>query len=376
MNILILHGSSDLYGASKILLVTVNALAKRKHHVTVVLTEPGPLAAILQEEGIEVVFIRLGILRRKYKSISGMANRVLVLRKAYLSIKKLIREKQADLVYSNTTAVLAGAYAARSTRTRHIWHVHEIIEQPGWLYRFLGRSLQRYSDTVIAVSQAVKTSWMRFVEEAKIKVVYNGIDYSPCLEAVDTLRKELNIAPDTVVIGMIGRVHHWKGQGYFMQIAARLVKKFPQLRFVMIGDAFPGNEYLYKELDAIREKEQLDDCLTDLGYRTDTPSLLKGFDILVLPSILPDPFPTVILEAMACGKPVVATSHGGALEMVDEGVTGILIPPNDVATAASLMESLITNKDKRLQLGMAGRAKVLSQYTQEAFEKKILNILE
>lgn len=376
MNILILHGSSDLYGASKILLVTVNALARQGHQITVVLTEPGPLASLLQEEGVEVVFIRLGILRRKYKSFTGIINRIRTLRKAYKAIRKLIKEKKADLVYSNTTAVLAGAYAAKRSGTRHFWHVHEIIEQPAWLYRFLGRALNRYSDKVIVVSEAVKQSWQRYVDEHKIAVVYNGIDYSPYLEASDTLRKELRVADDTVIIGMIGRVHHWKGQGYFMQIAAELRRKYGHLHFVMIGDAFPGNEYLYNLLDDIRKKENLDPVLTDLGYRTDVPSLLQGFDILVLPSVLPDPFPTVILEAMASGKPVVATNHGGAKEMITPDITGILVPHDNPAIAAAMMEPLLLDQQKRKMMGDAGRKKVLSDYSRQAFEQRMIKIVE
>ncbi len=376
MNVLLLHGSSDLYGASKILLYTVAALAKNGHRVTVILTEQGPLGDQLQDAGIEVIFIRLGILRRKYKSIGGITNRLIVLRKAYLAIRQLIKEKNIDTVYTNTTAVLAGAYAARSTGTRHIWHVHEIIERPVWLYRFLGRSLNRYSNTVIVVSESVKKSWLRFVDENKMRRVYNGIDYSAYLEAAGTLRKELSLDDNIVVIGMIARVHPWKGQVYFLEIAAALVRRFSNVRFVMIGDAFPGNEYLYEEIASARKQHNLDAVVYDLGYRTDIPALLQDFDILVLPSVLPDPFPTVILEAMASAKPVVATAHGGATEMIEDGITGVLIPVNDAARAASAMESMIRDKQQRKQMGEAARKKVLAQFSKDAFELNMIKALE
>jgi glycosyltransferase involved in cell wall biosynthesis len=376
MNILILHSSSDLYGGSKILLVTVKILTARGHNISVVLSEYGPLADELQNAGIEIIYIKLGILRRKYKSLPGIINRMTTMRRAYTSVKKLIREKHIDILFTNTTSVLVGAYAARKTRTKHIWHVHEIIEQPAWLYKFIGKTLNKYSDTVIAVSDAVKQSWSRFVDEQKIVTIHNGIDYTPYLEAKDGLRKELGIDNETVVIGMIGRVHHWKGQGYFIRIAARLLKQFPHWRFVMIGDAFPGNEYLYAEMEKVRQEENPGDGLINLGYRTDIPALLQGFDILVLPSILPDPFPTVILEAMASGKPVAATEHGGAPEMVDEGVTGTLIPVNDVAIAVDRIRNLAVDKQKRIQMGEAGKQKVLSEYSLPAFGQKIINVFK
>ena len=106
MNILILHSSSDLYGASKILISTVQVFNKEGHEVLVVLTEDGPLVSELQRMGANVLFIHLGILRRKYKTPMGILNRLWVMRKAYFSIKQLIKQRNITLVYSNTTAVM------------------------------------------------------------------------------------------------------------------------------------------------------------------------------------------------------------------------------------------------------------------------------
>ena len=376
MNILILHGSSDLYGASKILLVTVRTLIKKGHKPLVVLTETGPLSDSLLELGAEVMYIRLGILRRKYKTLPGIINRLQVIKQAYTEIKKLIANRNIQLVYSNTTAVLAGAFAARSMGIKHVWHVHEIIEQPKWMYRFLGYMLNRYSYKVIVVSAAVQRSWSKYVLPEKIELIYNGIDYSPYLQPSEKIRKELSLDESTVVIGMIGRVHYWKGQEYFVQIAAAIAKQHSNVHFVMIGDAFPGYEYLYEKLAALIKKENMGYLVSDLGYRTDVAELLQGFDILVLPSTLPDPFPTVVLEAMASAKPVAATAHGGALEMVDNNITGVWIPVNDVSKAASIIGKLVSDKNTRIQMGESARKKVLGQYSPEAFENKMLNVLE
>ncbi len=376
MNILILHGSSDLYGASKILLVTVRVLIKKDHTPIIILTENGPLADELKTLGAEVIFIRLGILRRKYKTVPGMLNRLWVIRNAYTAIKKLIQERKIGLVYSNTTAVLAGALAARSMGIRHIWHVHEIIEHPKWMYRFLGNLLNRYSSKVIVVSAAVQKSWCKYVSDEKLELIYNGIDYSPYMHPSDKLRKELGIDDQTVVIGMIGRVHYWKGQEYFLRIASALTKQYSHIRFVLIGDAFPGYEYLYDQLAQLIKQENIGHLVSDLGYRTDVAELLPGFDILVLPSTLPDPFPTVVLEAMASAKPVAATAQGGALEMVDDNRTGVWIPVNDVQKASAIIGKLVNDRILRVQMGEAARKKVLEQYSPEAFENKMINVLE
>src|SRR6476661_9134095 len=169
---------------------------------------------------------------------------------------------------------------------------------------------------------------------------------------------------------MVGRVHYWKGQSYFLKIAASLSAKYPNARFIMVGDAFPGYEYLYKELEAIKTEFQLQDKVYDLGYRKDISYILNSLDIFVLPSVLPDPFPTVILEAMSLGKPVVATAHGGALEMVADQQTAVIIPVNEPEIAAELIGPLISDSSTRNQLGEAGRIRLQEKFSLAAFEDR------
>lgn len=378
MKILFLHSSSDLYGASKILLVTIDILRRNGHTPIVVLSAPGPLAEELENRQVKVIYLRLGILRRKYMHPAGMVNRINTLYKAIQTLKKIIRQERADLVYSNTTAVLAGAFAARQTGVRHIWHVHEIIEKPAFLFRILSYLLKQYSEKIIVVSGAVKKHWSRYIPEEKLVLIYNGIDYTPYL----SVRPPLRAAPDRqnetgkgIVIGMIGRVHAWKGQDYFLNIAGELIRQFPELQFVMVGDAFPGNEYLYEALEQLKTMLHLTNAVTDLGYRTDIPELLHNFDIFVSPSTSPDPFPTVVLEAMASACAVVATAHGGVTEMITQQVEGILIPWDDATAAAAMMAPLITDASLRQQLGKAASEKVRTTYSMEAFERKLLNVL-
>src|ERR1035437_9522331 len=103
MKILVLHGTSDLYGSGKILLTVVQALISNNHSVILLLSEEGPLSDAMKSSGVDVRIIRLGILRKKYFSLGGLFNRIKVLKQAYSSIKKIIQENKIDLVYSNTT---------------------------------------------------------------------------------------------------------------------------------------------------------------------------------------------------------------------------------------------------------------------------------
>lgn len=375
MKILLLHSSSDLYGASKILLGIVHLLKKRDHQVWVVLSEAGPLSAVLTDAGATVIYIRLGILRRKYVTPSGIINRIITIRKAKKQLAELITQLGIDRVYSNTSGVLAGAFAAAACRVPHIWHIHEIIENPSWFKFLLGKCLQRYAQKIIVVSNAVKKSWQTVIPEQQLIVVHNGIDYTPYTPISPLENHSLASDDNFFIIGMVGRVHYWKGQSYFIEIAGKLHQRYPHLRFVMAGDAFPGYEYLYQSLTNQIQQLQLQDVVRQLGFRNDIPAILQSIQLFILPSQLPDPFPTVILEAMASGKPVVATAMGGALEMIDPGITGDFIPPDAVDKAADIISKWI-DKQKCQTAGLAARDKVLQQFSLENWENNLIKIIE
>lgn len=375
-NVLMLHGSSDLYGASRILLESVRALKRVGYGVIVVLSEEGPLMLELQNLGATVHIHKLGILRRKYFNPSGLLNRIKTILKAKSFLETLMSENHNTHIYSNTSAVLVGAFLARKKGVKHIWHLHEILLSPGWFAWMMGKIINRNADKVVVVSQAVWDNWKGKVEESKLVLVHNGIDYKPYLECKADSRNELPGIGPKVLIGMIGRINHWKGQGYFLDIASLLVQKHGDIHFVLVGDAYPGTEHLVDEMKEKIQKTGLQDHVCYLGFRKDIPEILKALDIFVLPSILPDPFPTVILEAMASGKPVVATAHGGANEMILEGETGLLIPWDDAESAAASISALVKNEVLRKEMGEKGRSRVLDKFSPEAFQRNFIRLFE
>lgn len=375
-SILMLHGSSDLYGASKIFLKSVSALKDAGHEVFVVLSEDGPLVHELKDSGAVVILHKLGILRRKYFSPSGLVNRFRAILKAKGFLENLIKEKKITHLYSNTAAVLVGALAAKNTGTRHIWHLHEILVSPKWFVQLMGKMINRYGDTVVVVSQAVWDSWQVWVDPSKMVLLYNGIDYGPYLQESPNILPQIPSAQNKILIGMIGRVSHWKGQSYFLEIAKALLEKHQNIHFLIVGDAYPGTEHFVTEMLEKIKSLELEKEVTYLGYREDIPDILRSLDIFVLPSILPDPLPTVILEAMASAKAIAATAHGGACEMLVDGETGILIPWDDATKAAKLIEKLILDKNKRLDLGIKGRKRVLEKFSPKAYQSNFVRIFE
>lgn len=376
MKILVLHGSSDLYGSGKIILNVTISLKHQGHSVIVLLSEEGPLADKMRKAGAEVRIIRLGILRKKYFTVTGIFNRLKVLLKAFYSIRKIIREEKINLVYSNTTAVLIGAVTARIYRIKHIWHVHEMIVKPGFMYVFTGVFLQHFGMNIIAVSNAVKIHWLKYVEADKIEIIYNGIE-TQCFEnTVGTIKSKLGLNEDIILIGMIGRVNIFKGQDYFLEIAALLKDRYKKIHFILVGDAYQGYEYLYDTINDIIADKKLGSWVTDLGYQEDIPNIMNSLDILVLPSQYPDSFPTVILEAMAAGIPVVATKQGGALEMIVNKETGFIVPLRDANLAAVKLGKLIENSKLRKSMGEKGKVRLHQLFSLETFQKNIVEYVE
>lgn len=370
-HVLFLQSSSELYGSGKIILQVLRVYRNEGFTPVVVLTGPGPMVDELESEGFITKIQNLGLLRRKYVNPAGLFNRVRKNLKAYRFLNQLHREFSFELVYSNTLAVIVGAFWAKRNQLPHIWHIHEILPGPAPLVKLLAKMLDTTTPMPIVVSQAVFNHWKTKLKFAKPEVIHNGIPYEEYLEEHSNAKNVLGFPVDKLVITMIGRINPGKGQLFFLELASRISKTYPQCVFLLVGDPFPGYEHIQEEIRKKIRENGLGEKVKDLGFRRDIPIILASSDIFVLPSILPDSFPTVILEAMASGKPILATRSGGAEEMVLEGETGFLFPVGDVEKAIELLNSLIISESLRLKMGNAGRARVLREYSLGAFEEKI-----
>ena len=377
MRILLFHSSSDLYGASRIFLQTVTLLRKHGHHCVVVLSNKGSLEQALELVGADVHIVNLGIIRRKYFNISGLFNRLQKWRNASIILNSIIRSHQIDLVYSNTASVLIGAWVARQNGLKHFWHIHEIIEQPKMLHQFLRWQMRRGADKLIVVSDAVAKCWKGALSNKNSLIrIYNGIESINQNVSIH-FRKQFNIPDDAIVLGLAGRIHVIKGQPYFLAIAEALKKRnnSSNLYFFIAGDPYPGQEYLLDEMFGLIRDYNLETAVHYLGKVDEMANFYSAIDLLVVASVQPDSLPTVVLEAMQYGLPVVATAQGGALEMVQENETGIFIPLDNATLAAEKIYAILPAAT-RAQMGAAGKERVVTHFSQAAFEKNMLAVFE
>ena len=377
--ILILHSSSDLYGAGRIVLDSIRALKQEGYQIVVMLPYDGPLCGELEKLEVGVVVRNLGILRKKYLNVGGLFQRLYKIASVIGKIRALIREHRIDLVYSNTSTVLAGAIAARLEAVPHLYHIHEIPTAPRWFVSFIGRFINLTSNKVIVVSNAVRNHWIKWVNGSKMIRIYNGISTERESEGASekqNIREELGISPEEQVICAIGRILPLKGHSYLMDIAEEMLQKSQRSRFLIIGDPFSGYEDLYNTLVKRCSKGILKGKVHMLGFRNDITNILNGADLLVHPSVLPDSLPTVILEAMHAGLPVAATNMGGASELVVNGKTGIIIPHDDSKNAAAMIAQLISQKEKMDQMGIAGKQRIGLHFTIEVYSKQLVSAID
>ncbi|RQN02444.1 glycosyltransferase family 1 protein [Clostridium butyricum] len=369
--ILYLHAGAELYGADIVLLELLKNIDKKKFEPLVILPCEGPLVKKLKQNNIKVMVIEYPILRRKYFTPFGILNYIKDYFKYSKEIKEIVEKNNIDIIHTNTAAVLEGAYVKRKVKTiKHIWHIHEIIVKPPIIHKFLSFIISRFSDEVVVVSNAVKKHLMDtgyFKKE--IKVIYNGVDNKIFNPNNDTeyIRKEFNIPKDSIVVGMIGRINAWKGQKDFLLAMDKVLKKNNNVYAMMVGGVFEGEEWRKKELEEQINTMENKDRIIFSDYRKDTPNIHCLYDIFVLPSTNPDPLPTVVLEAMASGKPVVGYRHGGVCEMVDKEKNGFLIDVNDTEQLANQIDYLIKHECVRKDMGNDSKRKQLNEFSLKSY---------
>ena len=370
--ILYLHAGAEMYGADKVLLELIKGLDRKEFEAHVILPNDGVLVEALRQVGAQVSVLDYPILRRKYFNPKGIADYIRSYNFYAKQIALYAREHSIDMVHNNTAAVLEGIYLKRKLKLPLIWHVHEIIVKPKAISDFINMLMGRYADKIVTVSQAVANHIKQspFIKDSQVEVIYNGVDnavYYP-MDA-SSIREKFDIAQDALVIGMIGRVNAIKGQNDFIEAVEPLLEKNEQAVAFLAGGVFPGEEWRLEELDKRIASSSVVSQIHRIDYYDKTSELYNMFDIFVLPSIKPDSLPTVVLEAMACSKPVVGYNNGGIAEMVVDDKSGCLVKPNRPQELSNAISLLLDSSEKREKFGRVGYQRQKELFSLESYIK-------
>ncbi len=349
-----------MYGADVSLLHSIQSLNPKAYYPIVILPADMPagmLSAELDRLGVEYHVAHLGILRRKYLSLQRFLSLILEFTRGVAYVRSTVCKHNASIVYVNTIVSVSGAIGGRLAGLPVLWHVHEILSYPRPIRWILCQILSSCADRIVCVSSAVRESLIRENPSLADKsvVVYNAVPSEVGTFAGDGLELplEIGVPPGTVIVGMVGRITHWKGQEILAEAAALVLKHLPDVHFVAVGSYFSDESHYLQKIESLITRLELGRRFHILEYRANVTAVYRALDIFVLPSIKPEPFGRVTVEAMKQGCAVIATNHGGTPELIQDGVTGILVPPSDPKALAEAIEMLLANPDLREKIGRA-----------------------
>ena len=345
-------------GAENKLWELVARLDTSKYEVMLANVGPsGPLATEFRQLGVEI----FDFPRRHGFDLAPM-----------LQLYRLMRQRRIDIVQTTLFwADFIGMAAAKCARVPMAisWETvtHEGDPYHNNFQRRAGYSLvANCADLIVAVSHEVRDSLInrRSIAPSKIRVIHYGVNtehYRPSRNGVwRSKRQEIGAAPEDFLIGIVARLERWKGHRYFIEAFAEIAPQFPQARVILMGEGS-----LRASLEDMTHRNNLQDRIHFLGVRKDVVELLNCIDLLVLPSLPGEGLPNVLLEAMACRKPVIATAVGGVPELVRDGHNGFLVPPANVAALRDALLQALREPERLQQLARNARQTVEGDFSVE-----------
>jgi len=351
INVLHIFMNLQVGGAQEIFLTQLKYIDRTKFHIIVCcLNGRGSLVSEVEKLGNRVICLNRLNRRNDIQAI--------------FELLKLIRQNNIDIVhtylYSRTS--FYGHIAALMARTPVIIAAEMGSPSKKSLKkRISDRLLARFTDQIIALSEATRSSAAKELGVGlnKITVIYPGVDIGKFTirETKREVRNALNLPHDVPIIGIVARLDPVKGHEYLLDAMLRVWNFIASAKLMIVG-AGPLEESLRSRVERLGLSKQV----MFMGMRRDIPQLLKAMDIFVLPS-LQEGFGMALLEAMVMGLPVIATNVGGIPEVVDDGKTGILVPPRDPDALSEMILVLLKDEKQRHRMGMLGKEKALSQFT-------------
>lgn len=218
-------------------------------------------------------------------------------------------------------------------------------------------------DRIICISRAILESLRAARPDVKASTVhiYDGLDMDAirrrsCETPVAELRREFGAADGELLFGVVGNIKDWKGQDVLMRALPYLPTSIPW-KCLVVG-AVGNNDACVAYAEQLRTLARdfgFEDRVIFTGYRTDVPSIMNALDVVIHTSVTAEPFGLVIIEGMALGKPVICTAHGGPVEIVEDGISGFLVPPGDPRALAARLGELLVSQSHRERVGVAAR---------------------
>jgi len=379
--ILYLDHTSALGGGEIALLRLVEALDKSRFMPVVLLALEGPLVEKLRSAGIETHVDPLAQdtlkVHRSTLGISSLfrANRVFEIMRYAWRLAGWARRERIALIHTNSLkSDIYGGLAGRLAHIPVLWHIRDTINgsympaAAAAIFRGLTKTIP---NAVVANSQSTLDSLLFrpsavITDPAKTAAArsrWAAVVHDGCVTSTvpaGQLSKLSTGKPP--VLALIGRIDPWKGQDVFLRAASTVLRRHPDAQFWIVGAALFGEVEYEAKLHSLVDELSLQSNVKFLGFQDDMAKLLNDIDVVVHASTLPEPFGQVIVEAMAAGKPVIASDGGGVREIIVDSKMGLLTPMGDDGKLAEAIELLLSDPKRAADMGRAGRRRVQDHF--------------
>ena len=365
MRIVCVHQGYELYGSDRAFIDSVAALREAwpQADIEVVLSRDGPICGPLRTSATRIAIEPIFILRRRGFLRLLLAAPFRIVPALWRAARRM---RAADLVYVNTVVVLDYLLAARFFSRKTLVHVHEIPD--GAKLRVFRRLLKWTRADVIFNSKATRAAY-RLPAGHIQHVVYNGIT-APA--AVDAPRYD---GTRRLRLLMLGRISRIKGQDLLIEALALLPEPVVQrIEVRIVGDSFQNDAVREAALHAAVRAAHLDAVVRFEPFEADTAPLYRWADVVVVPSRLPESLGRVAIEAMAYGRPPLVARIGGLPEIVEQGVTGWVVPPNDADALARAIGSIVTEPEAWRGYGPAARSRFEATFAARGITRQFQSI--
>jgi glycosyltransferase involved in cell wall biosynthesis len=371
-HLLVAHPSPDVYGSDRQLLESVDGARQAGWRVVVVLPDAGPLIPLLEERGARVQVLPFPVLRKSLLSAAGAARLVVESTSALVRLTLLLRRVRPDALYVNTVTNPIWLVAARLAGVPALCHVHEAEEAQPRVVRLAMTAPLLLARAVVANSAAARSALTDVVPRLtdRVEVVHNGVPGPADPPARRRWR------PDGPArLALVGRVSPRKGTDVALEALAALRVAGRDVELDVYGSVFPGYEWYLEELNERAAREDLRGTVRFHGYVHPTWPALASSDVVLVPSRV-EPFGNTAVEAMLARRPVVASRVQGLAEVVRDGETGVLVPPDDPAALARAVAELLDDPQRADGLAEAGLADASSRFSVTTYRSRIAAALD
>jgi glycosyltransferase involved in cell wall biosynthesis len=291
-------------------------------------------------------------------------------------LARVIDDEAIDLVHCNNSLNRAAIIAARLAGVPHVCHVRG-LRRLSFVDRYLARSVHSFIYMSRAVEQCYRSQG---IPASRGQVVYDPITVG-ILGPTDhsaALRAEFGLTDQDWLISNVGRLVWWKGHDDFLRAMAEVIQTQPEAKALIVGasDSSPRNQAYCQELQQLVTDLGLSGHVIFTGFRADVPRIMAASDVVVHSASEPEPFGRVIAEAMAAGRPVVATAAGGVLDMIEDQVTGLLVPPRNAPLMARAIQQLLQDRGQAQVIGQRARRFVQEHFSLEQHVATVQHIYQ